>query len=61
MKFGFPMAWSVTVLAWGVLEFKKGYINAGEYKNALDAIKWGTDYFIKCRTGKSWLAISFVE
>ncbi|XP_066930293.1 endoglucanase F-like [Clytia hemisphaerica] len=42
------MAATVTNLAWGMLEFKKGYTSSGQYEYGLKAIKWGTDYFIKC-------------
>ena len=38
----------MTVLAWGGISYKAGYESAGEFDNLLDAIKWGTDYFIKC-------------
>ena len=48
MKFGFPAAAAMTVLAWGGISYKDGYQAAGEYDNLLDAIKWGTDFFIKC-------------
>uniref|UniRef100_A0A7M5UKP5 Endoglucanase n=1 Tax=Clytia hemisphaerica TaxID=252671 RepID=A0A7M5UKP5_9CNID len=48
VKFGFPMAATITNLAWGMLEFKKGYTLSGQYEYGLKAIKWGTDYFIKC-------------
>ncbi|XP_066912786.1 uncharacterized protein [Clytia hemisphaerica] len=48
VKFGFPMAATITNLAWGMLEFKKGYTSSGQYEYGLKAIKWGTDYFIKC-------------
>jgi len=51
VKFGLPMASTVTMLAWGMILFKDGYKQAGEYENGLAAIKWGTDYFIKCHTG----------
>jgi len=52
VKFGFPMAASITNLAWGMIEFKRGYVSAGQYQYGLDALKWGTDYFIKCHTEK---------
>ena len=52
MKFNFPMAASVTVLAWGLLEFKDAYQDAGELENMLDSIKWPLDYLIKCHTAK---------
>ena len=37
----------MTVLAWGGIAFKEGYQAAGQYDYLLDAIKWGTVYFIK--------------
>ena len=52
VKFGLPMASTITLLAWGMILFPEGYKLAGEYENGLAAIKWGTDYFIKCHTGK---------
>lgn len=44
------MAWSTTVLAWGMIEFRKGYKIAGEWKNAVDQLKWATDYLMKAHT-----------
>ena len=55
VKFNFPMAYSTTVLAWGIISFENGYIQAGELENALDSIKWVTDYLIKCHTGTNEL------
>jgi len=48
VKFGFPMAATITNLAWGMLEFTKGYQMAGQLNYGLQAVKWGTDYFVKC-------------
>ena len=42
------MAQAVSVLAWGLLEFREPYEAAGEYSRALDSIKWPLEYFIKC-------------
>ncbi len=50
VKFGLPMASTVATLSWGVYEYRSAYSNAGQLDEALDAIKWGTDYFIKCHT-----------
>jgi hypothetical protein len=50
MKFNFPMASSVTLLAWGALEFPAGYQKIGQWGWLLNNIKWATDYFIKCHT-----------
>ncbi|GMH34490.1 hypothetical protein BSKO_02324 [Bryopsis sp. KO-2023] len=47
IKFGLPMATSISLLAWGLLEFPKGYT---DIPRVHDTLKWGTDYFIKCHT-----------
>lgn len=48
VKFGFPMAFSVTALNWGYLEYKEGYDLAQQSSAFKRNIKWVTDYFIKC-------------
>jgi len=48
VKYGFPLAFTTTTLAWGILEFGDGYRAAGEFDNVLDSIRWPLDYFIKC-------------
>ena len=48
VKFNFPAAQAMTTLAWGGIIYEQGYKCAGEYENLLAAVKWGTDYFIKC-------------
>ncbi|KAL5208628.1 hypothetical protein ABZP36_033063 [Zizania latifolia] len=50
VKFGLPMAFTITMLSWGVLEYGGEIAAAGELGHALHAIKWGTDYFIKAHT-----------
>ncbi|KAI3693786.1 hypothetical protein L1987_76738 [Smallanthus sonchifolius] len=45
IKFGFPMAFTTTMLSWSVLEF--GGLMKGELGNAKEAIRWGTDYLLK--------------
>ncbi|WOK93510.1 endoglucanase 7-like isoform X1 [Canna indica] len=50
VKFGLPMAFTVTMLSWSVIEYGNEIAAAGEYHHALEAIKWGTDYFIKAHT-----------
>ncbi|OAY66965.1 Endoglucanase 5, partial [Ananas comosus] len=44
------MAFTVTMLSWSVLEYQEQVTAAGEFGHALEAIKWGTDYFIKAHT-----------
>ena len=50
VKFGLPMAFTVTMLSWGVIEFGQQIELAGEMEHALEAIKWGADYFSKAHT-----------
>ncbi|OIV95383.1 hypothetical protein TanjilG_14537 [Lupinus angustifolius] len=45
VKFGFPMAFTTTMLSWSVIEF--GGIMKGELENAREAIRWGSDYLLK--------------
>ncbi|KAH9647600.1 Endoglucanase 8 [Citrus sinensis] len=45
IKFSFPMAFSTTMLAWSILEF--GHLMGSEHENALESLKWSTDYFLK--------------
>ncbi|XP_054279448.1 endoglucanase E-4-like [Macrosteles quadrilineatus] len=48
VKFGFTMASTTTLLAWGCLSYKDAYVEAGEWEHALEALRWAADYFIKC-------------
>ena len=41
------MAYTITTLAWGGISFKDGYESAGQMGYLREALKWGTDYFIK--------------
>ncbi|NJN59282.1 MAG: hypothetical protein HC879_18175 [Leptolyngbyaceae cyanobacterium SL_5_9] len=47
VKFGLPMASSMTLLSWGVIEYRNAYQKSGQLDEALDAIRWGTDYILK--------------
>ncbi|KAK4484147.1 hypothetical protein RD792_011367 [Penstemon davidsonii] len=46
VKFGFPMAFTTTLLSWSVIDFGKN-MGGGELGNAIRAVKWGTDYLLK--------------
>lgn len=50
VKFGFPMASAMTMLNWGVVQYRNAYQQSGQLDEALDAIKWGTDYILKAHT-----------
>lgn len=47
VKFGLPMAFTVTMMSWSIIEYGKQMAASGELGHAMNAIKWGTDYFIK--------------
>lgn len=46
VKFGFPMAFTTSLLAWSVVEFGE-LMPGNERRNALVAIRWATDYLLK--------------
>ena len=55
VKFGFPMAYSVTALAWGAIEYPEAYESAGQMDILKRNLRYVTDYFIKCHTGPNEL------
>nr|ALG64929.1 glycoside hydrolase 9C1 [Populus tomentosa] len=50
VKFGLPMAYTVTMLAWGAIDFRKEITELDQMGNALWSLRWGTDYFMKAHT-----------
>ena len=57
VKFNFPQAFTLTLLAWSGITFADGYTKSGQMEYLLDAVKWGTDYLIKCHTSKNELYV----
>ncbi|CAM6084216.1 unnamed protein product [Calypogeia fissa] len=55
VKFGFPMAFTLTMLSWGAIEYNNQLSQAGELQNVEAAIRWGTDYLLKAHTGPTEL------
>lgn len=49
IKFGLPMAFTTTLLAWSVIEFGSSMKNR-QLDHAKDAVRWGTDYLLKAAT-----------
>ncbi|WP_309380989.1 glycoside hydrolase family 9 protein [Cerasicoccus frondis] len=47
VKFALPMSASLTLLAWGIEEYEQGYADSGQLDEALDTIRWGTDWLMK--------------
>lgn len=62
------MAFTVTSLAWGLLEFKDAYEAAGQLDYMYDCIRWPLEYLMKCHVaphvfyGQVWynLALPYV-
>ncbi|XP_028801741.1 endoglucanase 9-like [Neltuma alba] len=48
VKFNFPMAFTTTMLSWSTLEY--GRRMGPEIQEARAAIRWATDYLLKCAT-----------
>ena len=57
VKFNFPQAASITLLAWSGIDFKDGYKKANQFEILLDTIKWATDYFIRGHPEKDVLYV----
>ncbi|BAF10211.1 endoglucanase 8 precursor [Oryza sativa Japonica Group] len=55
VKYGLPLAFTVTTLAWTAMAFEKELKAARELENVHAAIRWGTDYFLKAATKKDHL------
>ena len=49
VKFGLPLASSLSNLAWGGISFPDGFSDAGEMDALLSAVRWGTDYLLKAQ------------
>ena len=60
VKFGFPMAFTITMLSWGVIQWRDSFIHHNKLNYTLDAIRWGIDYFIKAHpeTNVLWAQVS---
>ena len=64
VKFGQPMAATVNMLAWGGVEYTDAYAQSGQLDELREAVKWGTDYFLKAHetddngnTSKLWVQV----
>ncbi|CAL5384756.1 unnamed protein product [Camellia sinensis] len=57
LKFGFPMAFTATVLSWAILEYGDQMQTVNQLKPAQDSLKWITDYLINAHPSKDVLYI----
>ncbi|NUP37456.1 MAG: endoglucanase [Streptomyces sp.] len=47
VKFGFPMAFSMTMLGWGGVDEASGYSKSGQNTYLLRNLRWGDDWLLK--------------
>ncbi|WOK95156.1 endoglucanase 24-like [Canna indica] len=57
IKFGFPMAYAATVLAWSILEYRYQMSAVNHLESALNALQWITDYLINAHPSDDVLYI----
>ena len=62
MKFGFPMAFTATVLSWAILEYgdQMETVTVSQLKPAKDSLKWITDYLIEAHPSDNVLYIQVI-
>ena len=49
VKFGLPLASTLSTLAWGGISFTDGYQATEQMDALLDTVRWGTDYLLKAQ------------
>ncbi|CAF1912573.1 endoglucanase 10-like [Brassica napus] len=57
IKFGFPMAFTATVLSWSILEYGDQMDVVNQLDPAKESLRWTTDYFIKAHPSDNVLYI----
>lgn len=55
VKFGFPMAFTVTLLSWSAVEYQSNVAAAGQLGNLRSAIYWGADFLLRAHTSPTTL------
>ncbi|KAI4376454.1 hypothetical protein MLD38_014215 [Melastoma candidum] len=57
VKYGLPMAFTITTLSWAALFYNHEILATGEMPNVQAAIRWGTDYFLKAASRRNRLYV----
>ncbi|XP_059640320.1 endoglucanase 16 [Cornus florida] len=57
VKYGLPMAFTVTTLSWAAIFYGPELKAAGELQNVHAAIRWGTDFFLKASSKRNRLYV----
>lgn len=61
MKFGFPMAFTATVLSWAILEYGGHMKAVDQLEPAQDSLKWITDFLINAHPKENVLYIQVTQ
>ena len=51
VKFNLPMAYSASMLAWGMYQYPEGLEKCGEMQNYINNLEYVMDYFVACDKG----------
>lgn len=57
VKFGFPLAFTATVLSWSILEYGERMDAVSQLDSAKGSLKWITDYLVVAHAAKNVLYI----
>lgn len=57
LKITYPLCFSLTQLAWGMLEFADGYEAANQTQQAQQTLQWGLDWLLKAHIGDDTLVV----
>ena len=52
LKLNVPLAYTVSMLAWGILEFEQGYKSSGELQHARESLRPAAQYLLDCHISK---------
>jgi hypothetical protein len=55
IKATFPLVHSLTVLAWGMIDYPQGYSTSGQSSYLLSNLRWGMDYLLKANPSANQL------
>lgn len=53
VKFGWPMAFTVTLLSWAGIEYQKEISSVNQLGYLHTAIRWGTNFILECHTSST--------
>lgn len=55
VKFGWPMAYSLTLLSWAAIEYQTQISSTNQLVHLQNAIRWGTNFLIRAHTSSTTL------